>query len=160
MSEDNPTPAEQAVIDAKEAAVAEAKAKADATNATRSGKGTRLTVKSTKGRNTQVVTFEAFDKEQPDTCPKSLSEFMDMVKSMTGKDVLEADIVDSLIDGFNANAYSVASDPIAEYLDSSWTPAVQTQFKLVVRNYSNATGVSIEDAVALIKPGIVASQKK
>jgi hypothetical protein len=54
----------------------------------------------------------------------------------------------------------LASDPVAEYVDATWSEDVQKQFRLVVRNYSNATGVSIEDAVALIKPGIVASQSK
>jgi hypothetical protein len=29
-----------------------------------------------------------------------------------------------------------------------------------VRNYSNMTGVSIEDAVSLIKPGVVKAQAK
>jgi len=69
-------------------------------------------------------------------------------------------IVSYLIEGFNASQYTEASDPLAEFVEATWTPEVQKQFRLVVRNYSNATGVSIEDAVALIKPGIVASQKK
>ncbi len=72
----------------------------------------------------------------------------------------EKEIVSFLIDGFNSAAYTAASDPVAEYVDPTWSDDVQKQFRLVVRNYSNATGVSIEDAVALIKPGIVASQAK
>ena len=64
-----------------------------------------------------------------------------------------------LIDGYNDAAYTAASDPVAEFVDATWAEDVQKQFRLVVRNYANATGVSIEDAVALIKPGIVKSQK-
>jgi hypothetical protein len=37
---------------------------------------------------------------------------------------------------------------------------VQKAFRLAVRNYSNATGLPIEDAANLMKPGIVKSQEK
>lgn len=53
-----------------------------------------------------------------------------------------------------------ASDPIAEFVEKTWPDEIQKMFKTVVRNYSNSADVSIEDAVALIKPGIVASQAR
>lgn len=124
-------------------------------NAEKTGKGVRSFLGMTRGRNPQEIQYEAFDDSQPETLPTSLSEFMDVAKVQD-----EKLIVAYLIDGFNSAAYTAASDPVAEYVDASWTDEVQKQFRLVVRNYSNATGVSIEDAVALIKPGIVASQKK
>lgn len=124
-------------------------------NAGKTGKGTRSFLGMTRGRNPQEIQYEAFDESQPDTLPKTLSEFMEVAKVQD-----EAVIVSYLIDGYNSAAYTTASDPVAEFVDASWPEDVQKQFRLVVRNYSNATGVSIEDAVALIKPGIVASQKK
>lgn len=124
-------------------------------NASRTGKGTRVFLGMTRGRNPQEIQYEAFDDSKPDTLPTSLSEFMDLTKVQD-----EKVIVSYLLDGFNSAAYTAASDPVAEFVDASWSEEVQKQFRLVVRNYSNATGVSIEDAVALIKPGIVASQKK
>lgn len=130
-------------------------AKAAEENKARTGKGTRVKVGSTRGKNPQAIVFEAFDEALPDTLPLTLSEFMEVTKIQD-----EAVIVSFLIDGFNANSYSQASDPVAEYIDATWPDDVQKQFRLVVRNYANATGVSIDDAVALIKPGIVASQKK
>lgn len=139
----------------QEIALENAQDTANAVNAKRSGKGTRLAVGQTRGRNPQVITFEEFDESQADTLPTSLSEFMDVTKTSD-----EAVIVSYLIAGCNAASYKTASDPVAEFVDKTWPDDVQKQFRLVVRNYSGATGVSIEDAVALIKPGIVASQKK
>ena len=132
-----------------------ARSKAEETNKTRTGKGTRVRVGQTRGKNPQVITWEAFDDSQPETLPATLSEFMEISKTQD-----EKVIVSMLIDGFNAQQYTAASDPIAEFVNPAWNEDVQRQFRLVVRNYSNATGVSIEDAVALIKPGIEASQKK
>ena len=140
---------------AQEAAIEAAQKAADETNKTRTGKGTRVRVGQTKGRNPQVISWEAFDLSKTDTLPTTLSEFMELAKVSD-----EPVIVSYLLDGYNDAAYSIASDPTAEYVDSSWTPEVQKQFRLVVRNYAQATGVSIEDAVALIKPGIMASQAK
>lgn len=127
----------------------------DSANGSRSGKGTRLRVGQTRGKNPQVITWEAFDESLPDTLPKSIQEFMELTKTAD-----EKPMVDFLIAGYNDAQYTAASDPIAEFVNATWTDEVQKQFRLVVRNYSNATGVSIEDAVALIKPGIEASQKK
>lgn len=146
------TPAE---LSAQEKALQAAQEKADATNKERTGKGTRVRVGQTRGRNPQVISWEAFDESQPDTLPATLSEFMEITKTQD-----EKAIVGYLVDGYNDAQYTAASDPIAEFVNPAWPDEVQRQFRLVVRNYSNATGVSLDDAVALIKPGIEASQKK
>lgn len=143
------------VLDIRADLLAKTQERADEVNKTRSGKGTRVRVGQTRGKNPQVISWEAFDESQPDTLPSSLSEFMDIAKVND-----EKAIVAFLIDGYNASQYTAASDPIAEFVEPTWPDDVQKQFRLVVRNYANATGVSLEDAVALIKPGIEASQKK
>lgn len=135
-------------------AKAAAQAKADEINAARTGKGTRVKVGSTRGKNPQVISFENFDEGKPETLPLTLSEFMEVTKVSD-----EKVIVSMLIDGFNSQAYTNASDPVAEFVNPAWSDEVQKQFRIVVRNYANATGVSLEQAVALIKPGIEASQK-
>jgi hypothetical protein len=124
-------------------------------NQGKTGKGLRSFLGMTRGRNPQEIQYENWDDSQADTLPVTLSEFMDLRKVTD-----EKDIVRRLILGDNEILYKEASDPVAEFVDTSWSEEVQKQFRLVVRNYSNATGVSIEDAVALIKPGIVASQAK
>ena len=143
------------VSDAREQLVKEMEVKAEETNKTRTGKGTRVRVGQTRGKNPKVITWEAFDDSQPATLPATLSEFMDVAKVSD-----EKQIVAFLIDGYNDAQYTAASDPIAEFVNPTWSEETQRQFRLVVRNYSNATGVTIEDAVALIKPGIEASQVK
>jgi hypothetical protein len=155
MSDENPTPEEKAAADAKAAELKAAKEKAAEVNKSRTGKGTRISVGQTRGRSTQVISWEAFDESLPDTLPKTLSEFMEVAKVSD-----EPTIVSYLIDGFNAAQYTQASDPVAEFVDPTWPEDVQKQFRIVVRNYAAATNVSIEDAVTLIKPGIVASQLK
>jgi hypothetical protein len=124
-------------------------------NAGKTGKGLRSFLGMTRGRNPQEIQYENWDEAQPDSLPLTLSEFMDLRKLTD-----EKDIIHRLILGDNDVLYAEASDPVAEFVDASWDVDVQKQFRIVVRNYSNATGVSIEDAVALIKPGIVASQSK
>jgi hypothetical protein len=124
-------------------------------NEGKTGKGLRSFLGMTRGRNPLEIQYENWDDSQPDTLPMTLSEFMDIRKVSD-----EKDIVRRLILGDNEILYTEASDPVAEFVDATWSEDVQKQFRLVVRNYSNATGVSIEDAVALIKPGIVASQAK
>lgn len=141
--------------DAREAEVKKVQTSADETNKARTGKGTRVRVGQTRGKNPQVITWEAFDDSKPETLPLTLAEFMEIAKVND-----EGTILSFVIDGFNSAQYTAASDPIAEFVDPTWNDEIQRQFRLVVRNYSNATGVSIEDAVALIKPGIQASQKK
>jgi hypothetical protein len=146
----------------KEAAKAAREARSEANaaeekslNAGRTGKGTRISVGMSRGKNPQKVVYESFDESQPDTLPKTLSEFMDLSKTQD-----EAVIVSYLIDGFNSAMYSNASDPVAEYVDASWPADLQTRFKTIIRNYSRDAGVSIEDAVSLIKPGVVAAAQK
>lgn len=124
-------------------------------NEGKTGKGLRTRIGMTRGRNPLEIQYQAFDESQPDTLPTTLSEFMDLAGVKE-----EKDIVAYLVDGFNSASYVAASDPVSEFIDASWPDDVQKQFRLVVRNYSNATGVSIDDAVALIKPGIVAAQAK
>lgn len=130
-----------------------------ALNANRTGKGTRVFLSMTRGRNPQKVQYENWDVSLPETLPTTLSEFMTLtgIDKMPGNTGEEA-IVRRLILGDNELNYKEASDPIAEFVEASWPLDVQKQFKLVVRNYANATKVSIDDAVALIKPGIVKSQ--
>ena len=124
-------------------------------NEGKTGKGLRIFLGMTRGRNPQKIQYENWDESQPDTLPLTLSEFMDLRKLTD-----EPAIMRRLILGDNDVLYSEASDPVAEFVEKDWPEDVQKQFRIIVRNYSNATGISIEDAVALIKPGIVASQKK
>lgn len=154
MTTANEQAEKEAQKEALKARAADMTAREEALNTGRTGKGTRAFLGMTRGRNPQEIQYEAFDDSLPDTLPKTLSEFMEVAKVSD-----EPTIVSYLIDGYNSAAYTAASDPVAEFVDASWPSDVQKQFRLVVRNYANATGVSIEDAVALIKPGIVASQK-
>ncbi len=124
-------------------------------NEGKTGKGTRTFLSMTRGRNPQKVQYENWDESLPDTLPASLSEFMDLSKISD-----EKDIVRRLILGDNEIRYKDASDPIAEYVEKTWSEEIQKGFRLVVRNYATNANVSIEDAVALIKPGFTASQKK
>jgi len=121
---------------------------ADAINAARTGIGVRLRVGQTRGKNPQVIGWEAFDEALPATLPTSIQSFMDTVNV---KD--EPTLVSYLIAGYNEAQYTAASDPLAEFVDLSWPQEAQTQFRLVVRNYSRGAMVSLEDAVNLIKPG-------
>lgn len=121
---------------------------ADIKNAAKTGVGVRERVGQTRGKNPVVITWEAFDESKPDTLPTTIQQFMDVT---TVKD--EPSLVSFLIAGYNDSAYTAASDPLAEYVDPSWPADAQTQFRLVVRNYSRGAMVSLEDAVGLIKPG-------
>jgi hypothetical protein len=123
-------------------------AEADKMNASRSGIGTRVFVGSTRGKGSLVITWEQFDDSKPDTLPTTIEKFMEVTSV---KD--EPSLVNFLIAGHNESNYIAASDPLAEYVESTWPPDAQTQFRLVVRNYSRGAGVSLDDAVALIKPG-------
>jgi len=128
---------------------------ADATNATRSGVGTRLKVGKTRGKASIVIGWEAFDEAKPETLPKSIQQFMDI----TGvKD--EPSLTDYLIAGYNDASYTEASDPLKEFVDPTWPSDAQTQFRLVVRNYSRGAMVSLEDAVNLVKPGFAKQFEK
>ena len=133
--------------DLREQMVRETQAKVDEQNKARSGKGTRLRVAQTRGKNPQVITFEQFDTEQKDTLPSSLQEFAELTKVTEEKEILEY-----AIDGWNQAQYSAASDPIAEYVESGWDKDTILRFRTVVRNYASGAEVPLEDAVALIKP--------
>jgi hypothetical protein len=123
-------------------------AEADKTNESRNGVGVRVRVGQTRGKNPVVITWEAFDESKTDTLPTSISQFMELTKVQD-----EPTLVSYLVAGYNDAAYTAASDPLAEFVDYSWPTDAQTQFRMVVRNYSRGAGVSLEDAVALIKPG-------
>ncbi len=140
----------QEIRSAKEIELEAAQAKADEVNKARTGVGMRQRVGQTRGKNPLVITWDAFDESKPDTLPTTIQQFMEV----TGvKD--EPSLVGFLIGGVNDANYTAASDPLAEFVDLTWPPEAQTQFRLVVRNYSRGAQVSLEDAVALIKPGFV-----
>lgn len=132
---------------------AEAEAKLD--NDTRTGVGTRLMVGQTRGKGTMVIKYEHFDETKPDTLPTTMQMFMDVTKI---KD--ESSLVERLILGHNELLYTAASDPLAEFVEDSWPDEAKTQFRLVVRNYSRGAMVSLDDAVALIKPGFAKQFEK
>lgn len=141
--------------DDREQELKAAQDKAANTNKERTGVGTRVRAGQTRGKASMVVSWEAFNLEEPSTLPKSIKEFTEV----TGvKD--EPSLLSFIIDGYNDAMYTAASDPIAEFVEDTWSPEVKAQFRLVVRNYSKAVGCSIEDAVAVIKPGIVKAQAK
>lgn len=127
---------------------ADAEAKLD--NDTRSGVGTRLMVGQTRGKGTMVIKYERFDEDAPEQLPTSIQQFMDITKV---KD--EPSLVERLIKGHNEILYTAASDPLAEFVEAGWPDDAKTQFRLVVRNYSRGASVSLDDAVALIKPGFI-----
>ena len=127
----------------------EAKQKeADAANASRTGIGTRVRVGQTRGKNPLVISWEAFDESKPETLPTTIQQFMEVTKVAD-----EPSLVSFLVGGLNDANYTAASDPLAEFVDLAWPQEAQTQFRLVVRNYSRGAQVSLEDAVSLIKPG-------
>ncbi len=125
-----------------------AEAKAKVTNDARTGVGTRIHVGFTRGKASMLVNWEAFDEALPDSLPKTIQSFMD---TTSVKD--EPTLVGYLISGYNEANYTAASDPLAEYVNPTWPVEAQAQFRLVTRNYSRGAGVSLEDAVLLIKPG-------
>lgn len=138
------------VTDVRDAQLAEMQKAADEKNKARTGKGTRIRVGQTRGKNPKVIDWEAFDTDKPETLPTTLAEFMDLTKT---KD--EPVVVSYLIDGYNASQYASASDVLAEFVEPNWPDTLVKQFKQTVSNYAAATGTSLEDAVSLIKPGIV-----
>ncbi len=139
---------------AKDKAMNEAQAKVDAINTDRgTAKGTRLKVGATRGKGSQVITFEAFDESKPETLPTSITEFAQLagIDTSDGK-ATEKQLVEYMIDGYNSASYTNASDPIAEYVNPTWTPEQQKAFKLVVKNMVANAGLSLDDTVAMIKP--------
>lgn len=145
---------------AKDKLLNETQAKVDAINKDRgNAKGTRVRVGQTRGKGSQVITYEAFDESLPSTLPASIVEFMQLAKVQQNAEG-EKLLISYLIDGFNSQSYTNASDPIAEYVDSDWTPEQGKAFKTVIKNFSSQTGYSIEDAVNMIKPKFVEGIKK
>src|SRR5882672_12657244 len=145
----------EAKAEALKARTAEIEREEKDLNKDRTGKGTRAMISMSRGRNPVKVTYGAFDESKPETLPVDLAEFMDLSKINEEKEIIALPI-----DGFNSASYTTASDPVAEFVEPTWPDDVQKAFRLVVRNYATNAQVSIEDAVALIKPGIVASQAK
>ncbi len=164
MSDEKPTAeelaAKEAEKEAKKKAVAEAEAAAKEDNDTRTGVGTRAAVSQARGRSNAIISHEAWDLSLPETLPKTLAEFFTYrsVDKM-GQDEGESFIVSRLLRGDNEILLEVASDPIAAFVDSSWSPEMQTRFKTSVRNIAKDANLSIEDAVSLIKPAIDAASK-
>ncbi len=130
-------------------------AKVKSLNEGRTGKGTRIDVGMTRGRNPIEIQFEAFDESQPDTLPTTLSEFMELTKVQD-----EKLIVAYLIDGYNASSRSAASDPVAEFYEAGWTPEFRTMFRNNVKSFAAQSNLSIEDTVAVLKPAILAGLAK
>lgn len=142
----------KAKSEAVKARTKEMDAREKALNEGKTGVGTRTQLAMTRGKGTTEIQYEAWDETQPETLPKTLTEFMDY-----RSDYKEPEIVRRLIVGDNELAYMEASDPIAEFVESSWDDDLKTRFRTIIRNYVAAVpATSIEDAVTLIKPGIVA----
>lgn len=128
-------------------------AKETAANKDRTGKGLRVRFGQTRGRNPKVVDWEAFDTDQPETLPVSIQEFMSLTKTpetQQGQSLL----VSYLVDGFNSSQYAAASDVLSEYTEPNWPDSLVKSFKQAVNGYIAASGVSVEDAVSLMKPAI------
>jgi hypothetical protein len=117
----------------------------------------RLVEKSgkTRGKNPRDITYQAFDTSVAGSLPKTVKEFSAVTGTKT-----EPELVEYLIDGFNAAQYAAASDEIGEFIDDAWDKETQNQFRLAVRNYSKLTNTDIEAAVNLIKPGVSAAWTK
>lgn len=142
---------------AREARSAELAAKQTEANTGKTGKGTRTFFGMTRGQNPLVISFENWDIEKEvsteDSLPTTFAEVLEIHKARNQEgDAAEKEIVRRWILGDNEILYTEASDPIAEFVDAAWPDDVQKAFRLNVRAYSNNADVSIEDAVAIIKP--------
>jgi hypothetical protein len=125
------------------------KAEVEAENAKLTGIGLRWFYGSTRGRGTQEIKWQAFDTDKPETLPTSVPNLTEIIGITDAKKLLSF-----LIDGVNDYLYRQASDPIAEYVNPAWDDETKLKFRTIVRNYSSSAEVSIEDTVALMKPGI------
>jgi tRNA U34 5-methylaminomethyl-2-thiouridine-forming methyltransferase MnmC len=145
----------------REYSVAEKQAEFDEINKKREGKGTRLHVGLTRGKNPQIIVWEAFDESQPTTLPTSFAEFLALTKlDEATAEVQEATTVSYLIDGYNLAMQTQASDPVAEFVEASWPDETKKQFRLAVKNQAAMLGMSIEDVANQIKPALVAALAK
>lgn len=134
----------------KESELKAAQEKADALNKEITGVGMRWRVGQTRGKNPIVISWLAYDESQPNTLPKTIEQFMENAEVDD-----EPTLVSYLIVGKNDANYTAASDPLAEFVEDYWPAEAQTQFRIVVRNYSRGANVSIEKAVELIKKGFM-----
>lgn len=141
-----------ATLTGNQAELKAAQAKADETNKARTGKGLRVRVGQTRGRNPKVIEWEAFDTDQPTTLPESPAEFAEITKTADQKL-----FVSYLIDGYNAAMYSAASDVLSEYVEPNWPADLVKSFKQAINGFVSSAGVSVEDAVSLMKPKIQAA---
>jgi hypothetical protein len=144
--------ATKAALDAR---AKEIEAKEKELNAGKTGKGLRTFIGLTRGRNPQMFEWNGFDDTLPETLPATTDEFLAITKVADDKVIVKL-----LIDGWNAMQFDLGSDPVGEFVDKSWPEDVQKSFKLMVKGYAANAGVSIEDAVNIMKPGIVAAQAK
>lgn len=142
---DEKTPAEAA----KEAEIKAMQDLADETNKGRSGKGTRVRVGQTRGKNPKVISWESFDTDYPESLPSDAAEFLSLTKT-TDDRLFTA----YCIDGYNAAMYAAASDVLSEYLEPNWPDAFAKQFKTNITTFVAMTGVSIEEAVSIVKPKV------
>jgi hypothetical protein len=127
----------------------------EATNKTREGIGTRLKVGRTRGKGSQVITFEQFDESKPETLPITIEKFMEVTGIKTEYEKDKTCLVSLLIAGFNDDTYTAASDPLSEFVENVWPADAKLTFRTAVRNYSKGVSVSLEDAASLIRPGFV-----
>ncbi len=127
-------------------------------NEKRTGKGTRIRVGQTRGRNPKVITWEAFDTDKADTLPETAKEFAEIVKTLNnGKELDNLTFVSYLVDGFNAAQYAAASDILSEYVEANWPADLVKSFKQAINGFVASAGISVEDAVSLMKPKIQAA---
>ncbi len=125
-------------------------AKADQINKERGkAKGTRVKVGQTRGKNPNVITWEYFNREIPESLPTSYQEFCELTKTTE-----EKDIVNLLIEGHNSFQYAEASDEIGEFVEDYWDKDTATQFRTTIRQFSKAANMPIEKAVEMLKPAV------
>jgi hypothetical protein len=160
MSEDE----RDEVKEAREVALQAKRDELKVINDKRTGKGSRLSAGLTRGKNPQIVVFEEFDESQPETLPITVAEFLELTKIDS-----EPVYLSMLIDGYNLQQRTNASDPIAEHVNPAWSEVQQKQFKMAVKNYTAAMQASnpaytLDEAVSLLKPsleaGFALSQQK
>jgi hypothetical protein len=154
--------AEKDAMKAREKEIAEKQKDA---NQNKKGIGVRTFYGMTRGRNPQMISYDQWDVDQEiekvSTVPTSFAEVLDINKTRgLDGDAAEKEIVKRWLLGDNEMLYKEASDPVAEFVEASWDDADKKAFKLVIKNYATSTATSIEDTVALFKPGFTAAVEK
>lgn len=142
----SPVTATEDTLKAAQAEVAEK-------NKALSGKGLRWRAGQTRGKNSSVITWKAFDLEAKDSLPATIPEFVEL----TGAKADE--ILEYIVDGYNSAAYGLASDELFEYVDDSWDKDTKNQFRLAVRNFVKLTGKSVEEIANMVKAGMASATK-